>query len=52
LAYESRFKETSKSAARTIHLVESDILDDESINVYTAEFVWPTNAKSSACFSL
>jgi hypothetical protein len=52
LAYESRFKETSKSAAHTIHLVERDSLDDESINVYTTEFVWPTKAKSSACSSL
>jgi hypothetical protein len=52
LAYESRFKETSKSVARTINLVEHDISDDESRNIYTAEFVWPTNAKSSACSSL
>ena len=39
LAYESRFKETSKSVARTIHLVELDNSDDESADVYTAEFV-------------
>jgi hypothetical protein len=48
----NRFKETSKSVARTIHLVERDSLDDESIDVYTAKFVWPTKAKSSACSSL
>jgi hypothetical protein len=52
LAYESRFKETSKSVARTIHLVERDNSDDESAYVYTVEFVWPTKVKSSACSSL
>jgi hypothetical protein len=52
LACESQFKETSKSVARTIHLVERDNSDDESADVYTAEFVWPTNDKSSACSSL
>jgi hypothetical protein len=51
LAYESRFKETSKSVARTIHLVERDDSDDESANVYTVEFVWPTKAKYFACSS-
>jgi hypothetical protein len=44
LACESRFKETSKSAAYTIHLVEHDSSDDESIDVYATEFVWPTKA--------
>jgi hypothetical protein len=39
-------------AARTIHLVEHDNSDDEFADVYTAEFVWPTKAKSSACSSL
>jgi hypothetical protein len=52
LACESRFKETSKSVARTIHLTERDSSDDESTDVYTAEFIWPTKAKSSACSSL
>jgi hypothetical protein len=52
LACESRFKETSKSAARTIHLIERDNSDDESVDVYTAEFIWPTKAKSSTCSSL
>jgi hypothetical protein len=52
LACESRFKETSKSAARIIHIVEHDNSDDESVDVYTAEFVWPTKDKSSACSSL
>jgi hypothetical protein len=42
----------SKSSARTIHLVERDSSDDESTDVYTAEFIWPTKAKSSACSSL
>jgi hypothetical protein len=52
LACESRFKETSKSVTRTIHLVEHDNSDDESTDVYAAEFVWPTKAKSSASSSL
>jgi hypothetical protein len=52
LACEGRFKETSKSAARTIHLIERDSSDDESADVYTAEFIWPTKVKSSACSSL
>jgi hypothetical protein len=39
-------------AACTINLVERDNSDDESVDVYTAEFVWPTKAKSSACSSL
>jgi hypothetical protein len=52
LACESRFKKTSKSVVRTIHLVERDNLDDESADVYIAEFVWPTKVKSSACSSL
>ena len=41
-----------KSAARTIHLIERDSSDDESTDVYTVEFIWPTKAKSSACSSL
>jgi hypothetical protein len=52
LSCESRFKETSKSDARTIHLIERDSSDDESADVYTPEFIWPTKAKSSACSSL
>jgi hypothetical protein len=52
LACESRFKEISKSVARTIHLIERDSSNDESADVYTAEFIWPTKAKSSACSSL
>jgi hypothetical protein len=52
LACESRYKETSKSVTRTIHLVERDSSDDESADVYTTELDWPTKAKSSACSSL
>jgi hypothetical protein len=37
LACENRFKETSKSAARSIHLIERDSSDDESADVYTAK---------------
>jgi hypothetical protein len=49
LVCESRFKETSKSDARTIHLVDRDSSDDKSIDVYPAEFIWPAKAKASAC---
>jgi hypothetical protein len=52
MAYESQFKETSKSPARTIYLVERDSSDDESADVYTAELVWLTKAKSFVCSSL
>jgi hypothetical protein len=52
LACESWCKETSKSAAHTIHLVERDSSDDKSTDVYTAKLVWPTKVKSSACYSL
>jgi hypothetical protein len=52
LACESRFKDTLKLAARTIHLIERDSSDDESADVYTVKFIWPTKAKSSACSSL
>jgi hypothetical protein len=52
LAYERRCKETSKSVARTIHLVECDSSDDKSSDVYTIELVWPTKAKYFACSSL
>jgi hypothetical protein len=52
LAYESRFKETSKSVVRTIHIVERDSSDDESADIYTVELVWPTKAKSLVCSSL
>jgi hypothetical protein len=45
-------KETSKLVAHTIHLLERDSSDDESLDVYTAELVWPTKAKSSTCSSL
>ena len=51
-AYESRCKDTSKSVAHTIHLVERDTSYDESANVYTVELVWPMKAKSSMCSSL
>jgi hypothetical protein len=36
-------------ATHIIHLVEHDSLDDKSTNVYTADLVWPTKAKPSAC---
>jgi hypothetical protein len=51
LPYKSRCKETSKSAAHSIHLVECESSDDESIDVNTTELVWPMKAKSSTCSS-
>jgi hypothetical protein len=33
-------KETSKLVAHTIHLLERDSSDDESLDVYTDELVW------------
>jgi hypothetical protein len=52
LACESRSKETPKSVARIVHLIECDSSDDESVDVYTVKFIWPTKAKSSVCPSL
>jgi hypothetical protein len=54
LAYESRSKETTKTIRHNVHIVECDqsSSDDESTEVYTAEMVWPNQAKSSACSSL
>jgi hypothetical protein len=54
LACESRSKETAKTIRHNVHIVECDqsSSDDESKEVYTAEMVWPKQAKSSACSSL
>jgi hypothetical protein len=52
LTCESRSKEASKSASHKLHLVGCDNLDDESIDVYAAELVWPAQAKPSSCSSL
>jgi hypothetical protein len=54
LACESRSKETAKTIRHNVHIVECDqsSSDDESIEVYAAEMVWPKQAKSSACSSL
>jgi hypothetical protein len=54
LACESRSKETAKTIRHNMHIVECDqsSSDDESTEVYTAEMVWPKQAKSSACSSL
>jgi hypothetical protein len=35
-----------------MHIVGCDNSDDESTDVYTAELVWPTQAKPFACSSL
>jgi hypothetical protein len=54
LACESRSKETAKTIRHNVHIVECDQSSsgDESIEVYTAEMVWPKQAKFSACSSL
>jgi hypothetical protein len=52
MTYESRSKETSKSASHKMHLVGYDNSDDESMDVYTAELFWPGQAKPSACSAL
>jgi hypothetical protein len=54
LACESRSKETAKAIRHNVHIVECNqsSSDDESIEVYTAEMVWPKQAKSLTCSSL
>jgi hypothetical protein len=54
LACESRSKELVKTVHHNVHIVEHNqsSLDDEPKEVYTAEIVWPEQAKSSACSSL
>jgi len=57
LAAESRSKELQKSHRHhhpNIHALEyhSDSSDDESKDVYAAEFVWSPNDKPSTCASL
>ena len=51
LACESRSKEASKLASHKMHQVRCDNLDDESIDVYIAELVWPIQTKPYACSS-
>jgi hypothetical protein len=44
-------KETARPSRREVHVVEhsSNSLDDESSEVLTVEFVWPSKAKSLTC---
>jgi hypothetical protein len=54
---ENRIKnteETARPSRREVHVVEhsSDSLDNESSDVLTAEFVWPSKAKSLTCDAL
>jgi hypothetical protein len=51
---ESRSKELVKTVHHNVHIVEHNqsSSDDEPKKVYTAEIVWPEQAKSSACSSL
>jgi hypothetical protein len=54
LACESRSKETAKTIRHNVHILECDqsSSDDKSTEVYTAEMIWPKQAKSLACSSL
>jgi hypothetical protein len=54
LACESRSKELVKTVHHNVHIVEHNqsSSDDEPKEVYTAEIVWPKQAKSLVCSSL
>jgi hypothetical protein len=54
LPCESRSKETAKTIRHNVHIVECDqsSSNDKSKEVYTAEMVWPKQAKSLTCSSL
>jgi hypothetical protein len=47
-------KKLPKPFVTNVHIVECDqsSSNDESTEIYTAEMVWPKQAKSSACSSL
>jgi hypothetical protein len=47
-------KEIIRPSHREVHVVEhsSDSSDDESSKVLTAEFIWPSKAKSLTCGAL
>ena len=53
LPIESRSKESHRHH-RSVHALDcnSDCSGDESKDVYTAEFVWPSQAKSITCSTL
>ena len=53
LAQESRSKDTRlKSDRPNTHIVDYDFSDDESKDVYAAEFKWSANEKPCTCTSL
>jgi hypothetical protein len=54
LACKSRSKDAAKAIRRNVHVVECDqsSSDDEPQEVYTADMVWPKQAKSPVCSSL
>jgi hypothetical protein len=54
LACESQSKELVETVHHNVHIVEHNQSSshDESKEVYTAEMVWPEQAKSLACSSL
>jgi hypothetical protein len=57
LVQENRIKSTKeivRPSRREVHVIEhsSDSSDDESSEVLTAEFIWPSKAKSLTCDAL
>ena len=53
LAQESRSKDSRPKSDRLgIHVLNCDSSDDESNQIYVAEFVWSSNHKPSTCASL
>ena len=53
LAQESRSKDAKfKSDHLGMHMLQGESSDDESSEVYAAEFVWSSNDKPSTCASL
>jgi hypothetical protein len=48
----AEIKRHQKSVGHNVHLVERDSSNDDSMGVYTAELIWSTKAKPSACSSL
>ena len=53
-AIESRSKESHRHHRSSVHALEcnSNCSDDESNDVYAAEFAWPSQTKSFTCSAL
>jgi hypothetical protein len=53
LAHESRSKDTRlKSDRLNMHMLDYESSDDESTEVYAAEFTWSSDDKANTCASL